>query len=666
MGLTTIVQTIDDLDVSPGSGYSAAFLHSFEQPGSAATLVETAQGPVVTHVAPGMYRLSALSIMIEDGDEAVMQVALMRALDTTRAAKSIVISDTDGENRRYMMFVTEALNQLPESAGLGYIATLIAHEDIRWRSETDITETENFTTTAGWTVNVGGHLTAYPTITVTPRGPKSTPGWQHAMTKVLRWQSPLPVKTLVPIDLTGGGWNTAALVTAGEMTSRTNIAVTDGYGRFIPHWYGAADGQPAGFNSTTTKIWVNVGDLFMPTEPTYLGESLAADATTMNVYIDTQDETALPPAGWLRLAETGEIISYNGIERGTLMGVRRGVAGTTREDHEAGELMEVVKPFQIVWDPVSTVPSHAKTAAYWAAYNREPLIDKAASTNSFWRMTSFRSGSRSVGWNYTGPKEAAFTVATDAGGSVAGFTEPWTAMGFRHDVRGNAMFYRTFAVPIDTVRLIGRKFGIGYFPQYPNSAQFKIVSARTRAWKVLWNSSHGGWGEDNDTFDETIDTPMTDPLAEIPEEEGGNLSWYYENWTLYNELLWAVTGSNCNQVDIQRIDVTFTSLFAPIVETYTPPTTYDLDMRIFNAATGEMLRLFMPGMEIDKSLVIDSLTDRVTYSGDGSNRYAAVKKIMGDGAFLMTLEPGDNVISVIEDYMSDMDVEIRYAARYYV
>ncbi len=83
MGLTTVIQTIDDLDVSPGSGYSAGFLHSFEQPGSAATVVETAAGPVVSHGAAGIYRLSGLSSFIVVGDAAVLQVALMRALDST-------------------------------------------------------------------------------------------------------------------------------------------------------------------------------------------------------------------------------------------------------------------------------------------------------------------------------------------------------------------------------------------------------------------------------------------------------------------------------------------------------------------------------------------------------------------------------------------------------
>lgn len=661
MGLTTIVQTIDDLDVSPGSGYSAAFLHSFEQPGSAATFVETAQGPVVTHVAAGMYRLSALSIYIEEGDAAVMQAEIMRALDTTRAAKSIVVSDTDGENRRYLMFVTEAVNQLPESAGLGYIATLLAHEDIRWRSETDVTQSHTFTASGQtWVMTVGGHLQTVPTITVTPRAPKSAPGWQYAKTQVVRWRSPISFKLHVPIEITGGGWNTAALVTAGEMTNRTNIAVLDGYGRVVPHWYGAADGAATGFNSTTTKIWINTASLFVPHAALYIGEDLDADSTSMNIYIDTEDETAIPTAGWLRFADTGEIISFNGVERGMLMEVRRGVAGTTRADHVAGEELEGgIRPFQIVWDPVSTVRSSDKTPAYQAAALKEPLIDKAASTNSFWRMTRFRDGGRTVAWSYGGVKELAFTTSTAVSGARMGFAEPWTAMGFRHDIRGHHIFYQMFPMPISRVRITGRKYDYGYLPGYPASAQLLVISSATRAYDMLWDSGQGEWDPAGVAFDETLDTPMWgmdgDPA----------------NWTLYNELLWRVLTTNCQQTDIQQVDVTFKSPLTPIVESYTPTTTYDLDMLLVNSGTGEAgtvqsLRLFMPGLEIDKGVVINALDHTVIYAGDNSNKYAACRKTQGDGAFLMTLQPGDNAISVLEEHLAEVDVDFRYSERRYV
>jgi hypothetical protein len=332
------------------------------------------------------------------------------------------------------------------------------------------------------------------------------------------------------------------------------------------------------------------------------------------------------------------------------------VAGTTREDHVSGEELEVVRPYQIVWDPASTVPASARTPAYLAMAAKEPLLDKAASTNGYWKMTTFRDAGRTLAWTYSGTRSAAFTQATDSGGAVGGFVEPWTAMGFRHDIRGNLMFYQTFPISIDTVRITGRKFGIGYFPEYPNSAQLKIVAATTRATSLLWNSVEGGWDEDNGPFDETIDTPMTEQAATEDNTD---------RWTLYNELLWHVPGTNANQVDIQRVDVTFSPLLRPVIETYTPTTTYDLDMLIFNATTDEALHLFMPGVEIDKSVVIDARNHTVTYAGDNSNKYAACRKVDGGGPFLMTLEPGDNVFTVTETGMSDVDIEIRYAARYY-
>jgi len=668
VGLTTVIQTIDDLDVSPGSGYSSAFLHSFEQPGSAAVFVETAAGPVVSHVSAGMYRLSGLSIFIEEGDEAVMQVALMRALDTTRESKSIVVSDPDGGNRRYLMFVTEAINQLPETAGLGYVATLLANEDIRWRGVPDTVETHNFTGTGYWTVTNGGHLESFPTITVTPRAAKSAPGWRHALTKIVRWQSPLPSHTPMPLEITGGGWNTAALKTAGEMTTGNNIAVLDGYGRFIPHWYGAVDGQPGGFNSTTTKIWINASDFFNATVPMSLYEDLAADSPIASIRVSTMDSAAaLPPAGWLRFADTGEIASFNGYERGSILNVRRGVAGTSRADHPVGTILEAgIRPYQIVWDPTSTVTDGQKTPAYRAAALNPPLIDRAASTNSLWKQTVFRNGQGTAAWSYQGDTGRAFTKATDGSGVITGFSEPWTAMGFRHDTEAKLLFWLTYPVPIDTVRVVGRRWGIGYPPGYPDSARLRIQDKRTHDWRPLWNSGSGVWDEDNGPFDETFNTPMFGIEDEIPPPEGATKDWYADSWPMFSSLLWQVPSTNCDQVDIQRVEVTFSPGFTPIIETYNPASSYDLNMVVANVTTGEWLYLNMPGLEIDKSIVISAADHTVTYSGDNSNKYAACRKIQGEDRWLMTLPPGDNLFWVREDYMSSVDVEIRYTPRYYI
>ena len=96
--------------------------------------------------------------------------------------------------------------------------------------------------------------------------------------------------------------------------------------------------------------------------------------------------------------------------------------------------------------------------------------------------------------------------------------------------------------------------------------------------------------------------------------------WYVENWPTFNALLWHVTSTNCDQVDIQRVDVTFSPTFTPIIETCNPAGSYDLNMAIANVTTGEWLYLNMPGLEIDKSVVISAADHTVTYSGDNSNK----------------------------------------------
>ncbi len=657
MTLTTVVQTIDDLDVSPGSGYSTVFIYSFHQPGASATFVERAEGPEVTSVAPGLYRLSPLDIVIEDIDDAdTLQVSLFRALDTTEEAKSLVISDADGGNRRYVMFVTESLQQKPDSGGLEYIATLIVHEDVRWRAEEPVTEALNWTASGTSNiVTVDGHLPVYPTWTITPRQAKSVPGWPHMLYSVVQWRSPLQDDRAHPIDLTGGGWDTAALVTAGDLTNETNIGVLDESGRFIPFWYGNTPTLHTGFNQAATKIWVN----HRPESrgALVLRDYLAAGDNYSTLRVNTP-ETGMPStSGWLVFSD-GEMISFNGYMDGALLNVVRGAGGTTPGDHPAGAPLEWVSAYRIVYGPNSAVPDRLKDEGYIRAAGQEPVINKRYSSNSEWRydgMFRSSSGAGSAGWNYLGDRAAAFTEATGEDGVAGSFVEPWAALGLRYDVGRGAWFYRRFTIPLASVRATGNRFAFGYEIDYPGAPQLCVLSGSASNRVTLWNSDSAGLGDA--PFDTgTLNTPTVADIANTELDE--------DEWRLFDRLRFEITDTSHIQTDIQVMYVTFVGDYAPVVTLITATNSYDMSMALHNVTAGEALYIDAQDVALNESIVINTADSTVTYSADNSNRYANVTQD-APRAFFLRLLPGDNDIVLYESGLSDVDVDIAYTPRYY-
>lgn len=657
MTLTTVIQTIDDLDVSPGSGYSAVFIYSFHQPGSSVTMIERFEGPEVTAVTPGLHRLSPISIQIADYSNAeALQVELFRALDTSEEAKALVISDPDGDNRRYVMFVTESLQQLPDTGGLGYIATLLVAEQVRWRSDEEVVEALNWTSSSTTIdLTVEGHLPAYPTYTFTPRAPKSTLGWPHMMQVAIQWRSPLQVYLPLPLDLTGGGWNTAALVTAGKLSNRNNIGVLNEAGRFVPFWYGGSDNAYTGFNNASTKIWVNhpVAARVAITNKNFISSLDNSSLLEFDAY--PSETRSLPTTGWLRF-ETGEIISYSGYlaNTHTLLNVVRGVGGTTPVDHQAGELLEKLAIYTIVYGPNSVVAARYKDADYQAGLLREPLINKTYSTNSSWRQELFRSGARTAAWAFGGYRPSmAFTQATDESGIAGSFVEPWTALGFRHDVAGVAAFAAYYAIPLKTVRILGARHAWGYEIDYPGSPDLVVTSPNGRDKATLWNAAAGGVFDD---FDDTMNTPTVADIANDDLEE-----W---QWRLFHSLRFEVTTTNHVQTDIQRADVTFVDNYTPIVTRVSSDVDYDMDMAFVNNTTGEAMYVHVPNIALNKSVIINTADSTVVYSGDNSNRYAALTTNT-PRPFFMRLPPGLNQLLLIDNNLTDLDVEVRYTPRYY-
>lgn len=643
MSYTTKVISIGSLSVIDGSGYAATLQQSYVQPESSISRVQRdADSPVVTAVAPGLHLYLLGVIVIESGlsadDLDAKRRALLRALDSTRGPITITIENETGTARqRYMRCVVRKVDQVENQSGRGFMAALEAADDVRWRSTT--TQEETWTLTESGTnaiVNLGD-LEAYPTITITPQTGKSFPVWAYRRAVYVRWLSPYGGDH--PIDITGGGLNTAALMSAGKVTNSTNMAVYLN-GRYVPFWYGGADGTAGGFNHGTTRMWINFWPPPAPnsaaTQP-LTAEYIAEDATEWRVSRDA----GLPPSGYLFMDP--EIVYYAWRSPGRLHGVARGRFDTTPVSYSANDLIEYLPAAgYILYGPDGVVAEGVKDSGYRNAV--EPLITQGSS-NGAWTYDIFHDHYRSVKWTFNSYHQSLMFTEESAGNGWFDSTisEPWNAMGLKFGFASTSHYDARFAIPISHVSIDGRHMAIGSPTQYPGSPILSAADDGNANRYTLWNANAGV----SQTVNAAFSPAFTLPTA-----------------TQYTRLRWGVGQTSYVQADIQSMTVTFDAALRPIIVVGAEDTEYDLDMQILNETTGEQLNVSFPNMAQGEGLVINSENQTVFYEEDGSNQYAAVQMVPLRPRF-MRLAPGTNNIEITETGMGEVDITFRYEPRWY-
>jgi len=642
MGSTTNPISIGTLNVEEGSGYVATFVQSFAQPEATINrALRDGDSSVVTAVAPGLHTYF-LAVVVDDVGVAADTIdarrrALMRALDATAGPITVTIENAAGTaRRRWMRFVVRKVDQIENQFGQGFMATLEAADDVRWRATETQEVTWTFNESGQQIINNIGDLVARPVVTVRPTGEKTGGNWVYMRRFILRWKSPFSGETI--LDVTGGGLNTTALLAADKITTAANIAVHLN-GRYVPFWFGNADGQAGGFNSTTTRI--NVA-LTVPRRITLeTAEYISETATTWRV----RDDGGLPPSGVLDVA--GEYIYYNSRAPGVLYGVRRGLYGTTPDYYIAGQEAEVIPAVgYILYGPDAAVPAEAKTLAYRQAELRPPIIANG-STNSEWIYQQF-AGDRPGDWTLAvvGRELAFYSESAGNGWYDPAGAWPWTAMGLEIGFSPLVAFEARFAVPIDEVEFSGRHWAEGSPAQYPNSARLYALDDEEANRRQLWNSAAGVARDVNAAFSVTAAIPSTDDTP------------------LYNRLSWQMSQSNYVQADMQTVTVRFRNEYLPEIALAAEETPYDLALEIRNWTTNDAMRIDSPNAAPGLGLVIDAEEQTVTDEDTGANAFAAVTTSWTQERF-MTLAPGANTIAVTEEVMGTVEVIIRYEPRWY-
>lgn len=645
MGTTKVI-SIGTLNVEAGSGYVATLDMSFTQPGATVNRAQRdGDSPLATAVSPAV-AVFTLAVVVDAAAAGSAEVedarrrALMRALDTTLTGSvTVTIESAAGPaRRRWMRFVVLKVDQAPNQFGWGFVASLESADDVRWCATTTEEVTWTFDESGTRVINNIGDLVAFPEVTARPTGVKTGGNWVYTRPFLVSWASPLSGPGHI-LDITGGGINTAALVTAGKIASAANMGVHMN-GRYRPFWFGNADGQPGGFNSTTTRINVvaNIPRQVVIQTDEYITEA----ATTWRV----RSDGGLPPAGMLFVE--GEYIYYQSRGPRVLYGVRRAQYGSEASEHAAGANAVVVAAVgYLLYGPNAAVPDSARTLDYLLAQQLEPLPANG-STSAEWVYNVFADGERAGRWELTtiGNDRAFFKESTPDGLYDTSRSWPWTAMGQDIGFLALSEFGVRFAIPIKEVTLSGRHWGKGSAAQYPNSAKLHALDDNEANRLLLWDSAAGVSRAANNTFSATVTLPTGDGAP------------------LYNRLSWGYGLSNFVQADIQSLTVRFQDGYLPSVDMGAEESRYDLDLEIWNQTTDDRMRIIYPNAIPGEGLIIDANAQTARNETTGQNEYAAVTTPWEQERFL-TLAPGNNTISVSEDVMGTVEVTIRYQPRWY-
>ncbi len=647
MSNTTNVISIGSLNVQPGSGYFATFQMSFIQPeGSISRSQCDQEGSIATNVGLGV-SLYFLQVVVEPADADTVDArrrALLREFDQTRGPVTVVIENAAGTaRRRYMQFVVRKADQMENAHGKGFAVTLETYDDgARWQG-LDVIET-TWTLDASGTreITVLGDLDVYPTYTMTPNTARATPVWPYRRDILVEWRS--PYGGVHSIDVTGGGLDTQAMIAAGKVTDGANMAVMMN-GRMRRHWYAPDNGQPFAdpFGSTGTRLWINMR--FEPAVWPVLAKRVSESDTTWAV----EEDDGLPAMGVLRAG--AEYVAYASRAPGYLYGVRRGLYGSTAAEHEPGNLTHYQGAGAIYYGPSGALADNLKDAEYLSAV-APVFLDGQGSSNQEWRFETFAANGAPASWAYSAYlRGLGFVEESDETGTPGTtWAYPWAAMGLLAGWTGTTTFTTRYAVPLRWVEIRGRRQSQLSPAAYPNAPVLLALSEDYRSRTTVWEASDGVSREGNLAFNRTSsDIRPPDPFGTA---------------IGYNRLSWGVSQSNHVQADIQWLRAAFDDAYTPVVTMMAEETDYDLDATLANVTTGESLRVQFPNLTPGKSLVIDSQSQTVVYTGDGSNQYAAVRRDVSRPKFLR-LVPGVNTFAITENGMGQITIKVAYRPRWY-
>lgn len=545
--------------------------------------------------------------------------------------KQLRAEDDAGGNDRYIMGICEALEEVPFSAGLEYIAAIRIDGDIRWRAFTPTTESSwNITATAqsrSMTTSSADEANAFPVIEITPTNPK-TSSWPYKRFMAVKWRIASAASNY-PVDIANDSLDT--------QIASTNFAQADGDdlwvyvdGVLVSRWLD-------GINTSTTKVWVNLD--WVADVPMTLDGGIGAADTSLIV---NEAITNLPTSGIIQI--DSEIITWTSKSNSakTLYGLTRGAKGSTAATHSTAATVYWLQ------HDIEIIYGNATTAAPTVNNNYKPMFELASSTNTSWDYNDFN--------DIDGPY---FPVVHPRSGRWSmGFTTP------------SMIYTATEGGTADPASVIGlhppsiNAYAKMYVDNPCGITAANFVNGKKRTDDITeWSGGSGGSTPAYIYSDLSIEYYVTAPT----------INDTFQTWSRNETLATGATRVGLfaqpdffYEIYLEASDVTLTlnSSNTPTVTIGAETNNYSLDCQLYNASTGQRINVTF-NMEEDETLQIDTYNKTVTYLADNTKQARALEIVDGPRRDWFYFRPNTNLIYYYETGVTGMTIDIEFEKRYY-
>lgn len=473
-----------------------------------------------------------------------------------------------------------------------------------------------------------GNEPALPIIKITPISAGSNDfGFTHQRFVTIINNSPNAFVNY-PVDITGGGLNTADLISDGKMLSNGDDCRIYINGVDVKRWFGGG-----GINNASTTIFVNLsipGNTNMT-----LGDGIAG---TGDIAIITMENTAanqamfanLPLSGNVKIGNeifvyTAKSLTYNSVNGLYLTGVTRAQKQTAEEAHSSTDVMYFIPEVWLYYGNPNIAP-------YVVDDTTKPIIDLATSTNSQHDYEEFYSldGKRTAIW-----KKGTFMPALNS----------------RHYTDTE----NTLVDPADVIGTWCQEASVLWWMLYNPCGFTDIVDITGKKYSAngVWTASFGQSLKGN-LFDiiffESAPTAgagwvALDSHAAVTLTPGPNSAAIFY-LLLFVSGFSGTGGVNANGMEFDVASLTLDSTYTPTVSLAAEASNFNVNSVITNLLTGDSLTINL-SLEFAKYVIVNTKEKTVTLY-DGSNQINAILDFPIRAEWLQLLPKQENEIEITE------------------
>ncbi|MBN1250099.1 MAG: phage tail family protein [Anaerolineae bacterium] len=628
---------IEDVISYDGHAFAGSYEVDFVQgtaPGlpsaTVATLERIGAYPVVSALQRNSQKI-ALIMKITDYDNVhTLRTQLFRWFDPEDETPKKLLCENHADVEMYVYALCEELRLYSDPRHQEvFVATLVVDGDVRWRAETETSDTWNLTA-SGQThvVANGGEDEAYPVYTIKPTSGK-TGGYDYRRWVPVVWRSEnAGVKYPVRAEL-----DTDALVTAGKMQADGDDLRILSDNLQIDRWLDD-------MNTVATGIWFNL--YFARAPQLTLATAIAGAGSIASIEVDDEEELALMPESGIVLIDD-EAFTYTArnLTDKQLTGITRAAKGTSMGAHTVGDDV-----WWIQHDVYILYGNAAATAPTVDNYSI-PAFELDDSDNEEWHYEEFgdvmymqAASWEHIGWA-TGPYYGGCYTATQRT-----WATPWTAIGaFRDTTTGHfAQGWQLY----NPCGIVNAAWADGQ-ARAENKDEFVF---RLR----YWVRGDSWWSEQLQWLG------VDDPLAADNTWEGWSESAAVADWDPADYIALVLYAYN-GDFEAGTVTVSLNTDEVPLVSVNAEEGNYELACTLTNQTTGEALTLAFV-MDVDSEIEIDTENRTVTWLEDDSRQFQALSLSTARRQWLRLL-PGNNTLRFDDTGTGNVTVTTEFRARYY-